>query len=54
MEYGYGAIFGCPEVDQRDLDFARKYNLDVLPVILPNNQDEKKFKINKEAYTRRR
>ena len=51
MEYGYGAIFGCPGHDQRDLDFARKYNLDVLPVILPNNQDEKKFKINKEAYT---
>ena len=51
MEYGYGAIFGCPGHDQRDLDFARKYNLDVLPVILPYNQDEKKFKINKEAYT---
>ncbi|MEC8289980.1 MAG: class I tRNA ligase family protein, partial [Pseudomonadota bacterium] len=32
MEYGTGAIFGCPAHDQRDLDFARKYDLDVLPV----------------------
>ena len=30
MEYGSGAIFGCPAHDQRDLDFARKYNLDVI------------------------
>ena len=35
MEYGTGAIFGCPAHDQRDLDFARKYGLPVLPVILP-------------------
>ena len=35
MEYGAGAIFGCPGHDQRDLDFARKYDLDVIPVIAP-------------------
>ncbi len=35
MDYGSGAIFGCPAHDQRDLDFARKYNLAVLPVVAP-------------------
>jgi leucyl-tRNA synthetase len=35
MEYGTGAIYGCPAHDQRDLDFARKYNLDVIPVVAP-------------------
>jgi leucyl-tRNA synthetase len=35
MEYGTGAIFGCPAHDQRDLDFARKYGLPVQPVIIP-------------------
>ena len=35
MDYGSGAIFGCPAHDQRDLDFARKYNLPVLPVVAP-------------------
>ncbi len=35
MDYGVGAIFGCPAHDQRDLDFARKYGLDVLPVVAP-------------------
>ena len=43
IEYGTGAIFGCPAHDQRDLDFARKYNLDVVPVILPPNKDEKSY-----------
>ena len=50
MEYGTGAIFGCPAHDQRDLDFARKYNLDVVPVILPPDQDEKSYKIKNEAF----
>ncbi len=50
MEYGTGAIFGCPAHDQRDLDFARKYNLDVVPVILPPDQDEKSYEIKNEAY----
>ena len=50
MDYGFGAVFGCPAHDQRDLDFANKYNLQVKPVILPPNQDEN-FKITNEAYT---
>ena len=50
-EYGLGAIFGCPAHDQRDLDFAREYGLDVIPVVKPVNVDKEKFKINKEAYT---
>ena len=36
-EYGLGAIFGCPAHDQRDLDFANEYNLDVIPVVKPIN-----------------
>ena len=51
MEYGTGAIFGCPAHDQRDLDFARKYMLEVTPVILPPDTEETKFKIDKQAYT---
>jgi leucyl-tRNA synthetase len=43
MEYGTGAIFGCPAHDQRDLDFARKYRLPVIPVVLPPAQDPAKF-----------
>ena len=50
MEYGTGAIFGCPAHDQRDLDFAKKYNLDVVPVILPPDQDEKSYEIKNEAF----
>ena len=33
MDYGTGAIFGCPAHDQRDYDFAKKYNIDIIPVI---------------------
>ena len=51
MEYGTGAIFGCPAHDQRDLDFANKYKLEVTPVILPKDEDPKKFKITNEAFT---
>ena len=51
MEYGTGAIFGCPAHDQRDLDFAKKYNLPVLPVVRPDNFKKSKFIINDEAYT---
>lgn len=38
MEYGTGAIFGCPGHDQRDLDFARKYGLPVTAVVAPKGQ----------------
>ena len=51
MEYGTGAIFGCPAHDQRDLEFARAYGLPVLPVVLPAGADPKTFEIGEEAYT---
>jgi leucyl-tRNA synthetase len=50
MEYGTGAIFGCPAHDQRDLDFARKYGLPVTPVVLPPGEDAASFSIADEAY----
>ena len=50
MEYGTGAIFGCPGHDQRDMDFARKYGLDVTPVVLPPGADPATFSLDKEAY----
>ena len=50
MDYGFGAVFGCPAHDQRDLDFAIKYNLKVTPVVCPPNKNDN-FKINQEAYT---
>ncbi len=50
MDYGSGAIYGCPAHDQRDLDFAKKYDLDVIPVILPENSDKDSFEIFDEAY----
>ena len=49
MDYGLGAVFGCPAHDQRDLDFAKKYNLEITPVVRP--EKDKDFKINNEAYT---
>ncbi|MCI5060103.1 MAG: leucine--tRNA ligase [Alphaproteobacteria bacterium] len=51
MDYGTGAVFGCPAHDQRDLDFARKYNLPVTPVIKPENIAAEDFTITDEAYT---
>jgi leucyl-tRNA synthetase len=51
MGYGTGAIFGCPAHDQRDLDFARKYQLPVLPVVIPEGEDAKAFTVGNEAYT---
>ena len=50
MDYGFGAVFGCPAHDQRDLDFALKYNLDVISVVKPNDKGND-FKVSKEAYT---
>jgi len=50
MEYGAGAIFGCPAHDQRDLDFARKYDLPVVPVVLPPDADAASFEVGDEAY----
>jgi leucyl-tRNA synthetase len=50
MDYGTGAIFGCPAHDQRDLDFARKYDLPVLPVVRPAEADAG-FAVGDEAFT---
>jgi leucyl-tRNA synthetase len=50
MDYGTGAIFGCPAHDQRDLDFARKYDLKVIPVVLPPDADPEQFAVGNEAY----
>ena len=50
MDYGTGAIFGCPSGDQRDLDFANKYGLPVIPVVMPEGADAATFQIIDEAY----
>jgi leucyl-tRNA synthetase len=50
MDYGTGAIFGCPAHDQRDLDFVNKYKLGVTPVVCPPDQDPKTFVITDTAY----
>ena len=49
MDYGFGAVFGCPAHDQRDFDFAKKYNLEIKTVVRPNNENEN-YKVSKEAY----
>ncbi len=48
MDYGSGAIYGCPAHDQRDLDFANKYKLDVIQVVEPS---DKKIDVSEVAYT---
>ena len=50
MDYGFGAVFGCPAHDQRDFDFAKKYKLDIKTVVAPDGKDEK-FIVTNEAYT---
>ena len=50
MDYGFGAVFGCPAHDQRDFDFAKKYNLDIKTVVKPIDQDQN-FKVSSEAYS---
>lgn len=50
MDYGTGAIFGCPAHDQRDLDFVNKYGLGNVPVVCPPGQDPKSFVITDTAY----
>ncbi len=50
MDYGFGAVFGCPAHDQRDYDFAKKYDLNIKTVVRPEEQDDK-FIVGKEAYS---
>ena len=50
MDYGFGAIFGCPAHDQRDFDFAKKYDLKIRTVVKPNDQKDD-FEVVKEAYS---
>ena len=49
MDYGFGAVFGCPAHDQRDFDFAKKYNLEIKTVVRPHDQEDT-YQVNKEAY----
>ena len=49
IDYGFGAVFGCPAHDQRDYDFAKKYNLKIKTVVKPNEEDPT-FQVEDEAY----
>ena len=49
MDYGFGAVFGCPAHDQRDFDFAKKYNLEIKTVVRPIDKDDT-YKVEDEAY----
>jgi leucyl-tRNA synthetase len=50
MDYGLGAVFGCPAHDQRDLDFALKYNLEIITVVTPEKENHK-FEVKDKAFT---
>ena len=50
MDYGFGAVFGCPAHDQRDFDFAKKYGLEIKTVVKPLKENDT-FKVIKEAFT---
>ena len=50
MDYGFGAVFGCPAHDQRDFDFAKKYNLEIKTVVKPHNEEDN-FTVKNEAYS---
>jgi leucyl-tRNA synthetase len=50
MDYGFGAVFGCPAHDQRDFDFAKKYNLEIKTVVRPLEENDE-FKVKDQAYT---
>ena len=49
---GFGAVFGCPAHDQRDFDFAKKYNLNIISAVVKSPDDaDATLKIKDEAYT---
>ncbi len=50
MDYGFGAVFGCPAHDQRDFDFAKKYELEIKTVVKPNDESNN-FEVFDKAYT---
>ncbi len=50
MDYGFGAVFGCPAHDQRDFDFAKKYGLSIKTVVKPDGEKES-FEVKDEAYS---
>ena len=50
MDYGFGAVFGCPAHDQRDFDFAKKYKLKIKTVVRPHEESET-FQVKNEAYS---
>jgi len=50
MEYGTGAIFGCPGHDERDHEFATKYGLPIIPVVMPEGADPKSFSVADEPF----
>ena len=50
MDYGFGAVFGCPAHDQRDFDFAKKYDLEIKTVVRPFDQNDE-FEVKNEAYS---
>ena len=49
MDYGFGAVFGCPAHDQRDFDFAKKYKLKIKTVVRPK-EEEDNFVVSDKAY----
>ena len=50
MDYGFGAVFGCPAHDQRDFDFAKKYNLEIKTVVKPFDEKDN-YRVENEAYS---
>tara|TARA_Y100000590_G_scaffold464488_1_gene634071 strand:- start:3514 stop:6057 length:2544 start_codon:yes stop_codon:yes gene_type:complete len=50
MDYGFGAVFGCPAHDQRDFDFAKKYDLEIKTVVRPDEEKDN-YKVKDKAYT---
>ena len=49
MDYGFGAVFGCPAHDQRDYDFAKKYKLNIKTVVRPKDENDD-YEVKNEAY----